>query len=101
MRGQPNKDVNGTMDDHLSRLEAKVLEAIDIIQGLRRENGELRSRCEELGNRLQDAQSARERLQSQLDAAQESAVQIEFFEQRRQLLEERVGGLLEKLEAMG
>ena len=89
------------MDDHLSRLEAKVVEAIDMIQELRRQNGELNQRCEELEGRLADVTSERDRLQAQLGEAQETAAAAERFEEQRRHIETRVSGLLEKLEAMG
>jgi len=88
------------MDDQLSRLESKVLEAIEIIQGLRHENGELSNRCEDLEGRLNEAEEQREKLARDLNEARESASQVEHFEERRRLVEEKVGGLLSKLEAM-
>ena len=88
------------MDDQLARLENKVLEAIEIIQGLRRENGELAARCEDLEGRLHEAEEQREGLQRELNEARESAAQVEHFEERRRQVEEKVGGLLSKLEAM-
>ena len=88
------------MDDQLSRLENKVLEAIEIIQGLRHENGELSTRCHDLEARLQDADEQREKLQRELNEARESAAQVAHFEEKRRLVEEKVGGLLSKLEAM-
>ncbi len=95
------------MEDQLSRLEGKVLEAIEIIQGLRQENGELGTRCAglegsmtELEGRLQDAEEQRNQLQRDLEEARESAAQVDQFEEKRRLVEEKVGGLLSKLEAM-
>ena len=88
------------MDDQLARLESKVLEAIEIIQGLRRENGELNERCGDLEGRLQDADEQRQQMQRDLGEARESAAQVDQFEEKRRLVEEKVGGLLSKLEAM-
>ena len=82
------------MDDQLARLEAKVLETIETMQGLRHENGELKARCGDLEARGSD-------LENQLREAHESASQAEGFEEKRRLVEEKVGGLLSKLEAMG
>ncbi len=89
------------MDDHLSRLEAKVVEAIDTIQELRRQNGELNQRCEDLEGRLADVTGERDRLQAQLGEARETAAQAERFEEQRRQIESKVSGLLDKLEAMG
>jgi len=96
----PNKDVTGTMEELLSRLEAKVNEAVEIIQGLRRENSELGARCADLESRLQADQEQRARLERDLAEAREMAAQVEGFEEKRRLVEEKVGGLLSKLEAM-
>ncbi len=89
-----------TMEDRLNKLESKVLEAIETIQGLRRENSDLKSRCEELENSLQGLSEDKEQLQRQLNTASETAAQAELFEEKRQVIETRVSGLLEKLEAM-
>ena len=88
------------MDDQLARLESKVLEAIDIIQGLRRENGELSDRCTDLEGRLRETDEERERMRRDLDEAREAAAQVDQFEEKRRLVEEKVGGLLSKLEAL-
>jgi FtsZ-binding cell division protein ZapB len=89
------------MDDHLSRLESKVLEAIDTIQNLRQENGELQQRCQDLEASLQDLQGERDGLQRQLAETREVAAQADLFEEKRRIIEDKVGGLLSKLEAMG
>lgn len=88
------------MDDHLSRLENKVLEAINLIQELRRENGDLKTRCSELENRLHQAGDERETMQRQLNESRELASQAELFEEKRRVIETKVGSLLERLEAM-
>jgi len=89
------------MEDHLSRLEAKVEETIELIQALRRENSELKQGCTDLEQRLTDVEGERDRLQQQLGEAGENAARIEQYEEKRRLIEQKVGGLLEKLEAMG
>ena len=96
-----NKDVTGIMDDQLARLEAKVLETIDTIQGLRHENGELKAQCAELEARSSDLERQKGDLENQLHEAHESMSQAEHFEEKRRLVEEKVGGLLSKLEALG
>ncbi len=89
------------MDDHLSRLEAKVIEAIDTIQELRRQNGQLTERCGELEGQLTETAAERDRLQTQLQEARETAAQAEQFEAQRRQIETKVSGLLDRLEAMG
>jgi septal ring factor EnvC (AmiA/AmiB activator) len=89
------------MDDHLSRLEAKVIEAIDTIQELRRQNGQLTERCGELEGQLTETAAERDRLRTQLQEARETAAQAENFEEQRRQIETKVSGLLERLEAMG
>jgi len=98
---RPDKDVTRTMDDLLARLETKVLAAIAVIQGLRQDNRELESRCASLERELQELQGAQTLLRRQLDEAREVAAQVEFYEQKRLLIEAKVGGLLEKLEGVG
>ena len=88
------------MDDHLSRLENKVLEAIDLNKELRRENGELKSRCTDLENRLTQSRDEREKMQRELTESRELASQAELFEEKRRVIENKVGSLLERLEAM-
>jgi predicted nucleic acid-binding Zn-ribbon protein len=89
------------MDDQLDRLEARVLAAIALIQDLRRENRELAARCGKQEARLDDLRSARERLEGQLAAARDTAAAVDDFEAKKQLIERKIGSLLEKLEAMG
>jgi FtsZ-binding cell division protein ZapB len=89
------------MEDQLVRLERKVLEAIALIQSLRRENEQLSARGADLDGRLRDLQEERDQLQRELQQAQAAAAAATDFEQKRQRIEEKVAGLLEKLEAMG
>jgi chromosome segregation ATPase len=89
------------MDDQIARLESKVLETIEIIQGLRQENHDLGSRVSDLEHQLQAAEEERNDLQRRLNDAQEMASRAELFEEKRRLVEQKVGGLLDKLEALG
>lgn len=89
------------MDDHFSRLEAKVNGAIELIQQLRRENGEWKVRYAEIEGRLHDTQGERDRLQVELQEIGERAGRVEEFEETRRVIQQKVGSLLEKLEAMG
>ena len=89
------------MDDQFARLEAKVADAIELIKGLRTENAGLLARCRELESQVVELDDAGVRLRHDLAAARDAAVQMTQFEAKRKLIEERVNGLLDKLEAMG
>lgn len=96
------------MDINLNVLEAKVLEAVELIQELRGENRKLTSRNGELEGRIQELEGLAEslkdentRLRNELDEARLQADSVEVFEQKRKEIEDKVGGLLEKLEALG
>ena len=89
------------MDDQFAKLEAKVVDAIELIKGLRSENAQLQGRCRDLEHQVAELTAAGARLQSDLIEARDAAAQVTQFEAKRRLIEERVGGLLDKLEAMG
>lgn len=89
------------MDDNLHLLESKVLEAVGLIKELRAENARLSSRCGELAAQVADLEAGRERLAAELAGARASAGDVERFEEKRKEVEDRVGGLLEKLAALG
>jgi FtsZ-binding cell division protein ZapB len=103
------------MDINLNVLESKVLEAVELIQELRGENrkltcrnGELEGRNGELEGRNQELEGLAEslkdentRMRNELDEARQQADSVEVFEQKRKEIEDKVGGLLEKLEALG
>lgn len=88
------------MDDRFSLLERRVEEAVALIQKLRRENQELHERCGALDGRCVALQDEREHLRRQLDEARELADAAADFQQRRQLIEDKVAGLLDKLEGI-
>lgn len=89
------------MDDNLQLLEEKVLEAVALIKDLKAENSRLASRCEDLAAQVADLESGRERLAAELANARASAGDIERYEAKRKEVEDRVGGLLQKLAALG
>ncbi len=96
------------MDDNLQLLENKVLEAVALIKDLKAENSRLAARCEDLAARCEDLaaqvaelESGRERLAAELANAQASAGDLERYEEKRKEVEDRVGGLLQKLAALG
>ena len=89
------------MDSNLNILEAKVLEAVALIKDLRAENGRLSLRCGELEAINVELEDASHRLKHELDEARQEAENVEVFEQKRKEIEDKVGDLLQKLEAMG
>jgi hypothetical protein len=89
------------MDDQFAKLEAKVADAIELIRGLRSENARLQGQCRDLEHQVVELTDAGARLQHDLAEAREAAARVSQFEEKRRLIEERVGGLLDKLEAMG
>ncbi len=89
------------MDNNLNILEAKVLEAVALIKELRAENGRLSERCGELEAHNVKLEDAARRLKHELDDARQKVESVEVFEQKRKEIEDKVGNLLQKLEAMG
>jgi predicted nuclease with TOPRIM domain len=89
------------MDDNLNLLENKVLEAVELIKDLRAENRRLTARCEELAAQVGDLESGRARLAEELASASAAVGDVESYEEKRKEVEDRVGGLLQKLAALG
>ncbi len=86
---------------NLNLLETKVLEAVALIKELRAENLILKGRCGELEACASDLEDAKRRLEHELDEARQQANTVEVYEQKRKEIEDKVGDLLRKLEAMG
>ena len=89
------------MDDNLNLLENKVLEAVALIKDLREENRRLAARCEELAAQVNDLESGRARLAEELASVSAVAGDVDSYEEKRKEVEDRVGGLLQKLAALG
>ena len=89
------------MDNNLNVLEAKVLEAVGLIKELRQENARLTGVCGELEARAAELADANARLQQELEDARRQAADVEVYETKRKEIEDKVGGLLQKLEALG
>jgi len=93
------------MDSNLDILEAKVIEAVSLIKELKADNERLGGRCDELEASLQELETVNNRLTAELDearsVAQNGAGTIEVYEEKRKELEDKVGGLLLKLEGLG
>ena len=86
------------MEQSLARLEEKVLLAVRSIQDLRDENARLKTEREALQDRCTSLTADRERLTRELEETRVVAASVERFEEKRRMMEERVGALLEKLE---
>jgi len=96
------------MDNNLNILETKVLEAVEMIKELRLDNqrltsrnGELESEYTSLEVRLGGLEEENTRLNHELVAASQQAGNVEVYEEKRKEIEDKVGSLLAKLEALG
>jgi FtsZ-binding cell division protein ZapB len=89
------------MEGSLANLEEKVLTAVDLIRSLRADNERLRVERDAFAAKLEDVELNRNVLNGELAAARQSIADAETFEIKRRTIEEKVGGLLEKLEAIG
>ena len=89
------------MESNLNILEAKVLEAVNLIKELRGENSRLDGRCQELEARVLELEERNGRLNQELDETRRTAANVEVYEEKRKEIEDKVGGLLSKLEALG
>lgn len=87
-------------DDSMKLLEERVLGAVQRIQVLKTENDQLRRTQSELENQVADLRDRCETAQRELGAVQDRADTAAELENRRSLIEEKVGGLLEKLDAI-
>jgi len=89
------------MDSNLNILEAKVLEAVALIKDLRSENARLNGRCADLEAVNTELEDANNRLNHELGDSRQQAENVEVYEQKRKEIEDKVGDLLQKLEAIG
>jgi len=89
------------MDNNLNVLEAKVLEAVELIKELRGENRRLDEQCQELTARVQELEAANQKLEQELGEAGQTAADVEMYEVKRKEIEDKVGGLLAQLESLG
>lgn len=89
------------MENNFAQLEEKVLKAVRLIQDLRAENQQLQQTQLELQARYEALKEDRDRMNRELETSRQAAATLEQFEEKRRLIEEKVGGLLEKLEEIG
>lgn len=87
-------------DDSFGLLEEKVLTAVKRIQELKTENEALNAKREKLESQLTALNDRVVRAENELAEARVQAAQVDQMEDRRKLIEEKVGGLLDKLDSI-
>jgi len=87
-------------ENSLSLLEEKVLHAVQRIQDLKAENEVLRQARSEMEGQLSMLRDQYESAQRDLNEARGRAAAAEQLEDNRRIIEEKVGGLLDKLDAI-
>ncbi len=90
-----------SMESNFITLESKVLEAIKLIKALRAENEGLQENQRKLTSRIGELEDTNGRLNNELGTVRAEAANAEIYEEKRQEIEEKVGGLLSQLEALG
>lgn len=88
-------------DNTFDILEKKVLDAVHRIQELRADNAKLQSANSQLVSEMSELKIENDRVQRALDETRTQAAQVVQMEDKRRLIEEKVGDLLEKLNAIG
>lgn len=96
-----DKEVLRIMESNFAQLEEKVLKAVRLIQELRAENSELQRKKSALQEQYEALQEDNQRLSRELEQSRLAAASAEQFAEKRRQIEEKVGGLLEKLEEIG
>jgi len=89
------------MDDSISHLEEKVLQAVRLIKELRSENSQMQLDQDELQGQCEELREDNQRMNRELEEGRQAAATLERFEEKRRIIEEKVGGLLAKLEEIG
>ena len=87
-------------DNSFELLEAKVMTAVRRIQELKAENEVLAGRREELEKQVAALKDQVSRAEGELSEARQQAAVVARWEDKRRLIEEKVGGLLETLESI-
>ncbi|MBC8425743.1 cell division protein ZapB [bacterium] len=87
-------------DDSFELLEEKVLSAVRRIQELKTENESLAAQRDELAEKVEALNDRASRAESDLATARSQAAHVDQMEGKRKLIEEKVGGLLDKLDSI-
>jgi len=89
------------MEDSITHLEEKVLKAVRLIKDLRVENSNLQQQKQAMESQFEALKEDHQRMSRELEESRQAAASLERFEEKRRIIEEKVGGLLEKLEEIG
>jgi chaperonin cofactor prefoldin len=89
------------MEDSITHLEEKVLKAVRLIKDLRVENANLQQQKQTVESQIEALKEDHQRMSRELEESRQTAARLERFEEKRRIIEEKVGGLLEKLEEIG
>ncbi len=87
-------------DDSFGLLEERVLTAVKRIQELKSENETLVEQRDKLEGQLETLNDRALRAENELLEARSHAAQVDQMEDKRRLIEEKVGGLLDKLDSI-
>ena len=88
-------------DNTFDLLEKKVLNAVNRIQELKTINDKLQAQNSQLETELTEMKTEHDRVQRALDETKHEAAQYVQMDDKRRLIEEKVGDLLEKLDTIG
>ena len=80
---------------------ARVLHAVRLIKELKTENQQLQQQKDTLENQCEALKADHDRMSRELEEARSASATVERFEEKRRIIEEKVGGLLEKLDEIG
>jgi len=100
MESSNRKVMKEMHDDSFELLEEKVLSAVRRIQDLKTENEALAVQRDELARQVEALNDRANRAESELADARSQAAQVDRMEDKRKLIEEKVGGLLDKLDSI-
>ncbi len=100
MESSNRKVAHEMHDDSFELLEEKVLSAVRRIQELKSENESLAAQRDELTQEVEALNDRASRAESDLANARTQAAQVDNMEDKRKLIEEKVGGLLDKLDSI-
>jgi predicted nucleic acid-binding Zn-ribbon protein len=87
-------------DDSFGLLEERVLTAVKRIQELKSENETLVEQRDKLEGQLTTLNDRALRAENELAEARSHAAHVDQMEDKRKLIEEKVGGLLDKLDSI-
>jgi len=87
-------------EDSFGLLEEKVLSAVRRIQELKTENETLTAQRNELASQVEALNDRASRAETELSDVRSQAATVDQMEDKRRQIEEKVGGLLDKLDSI-